>query len=180
MHDMELAALAAAGDRRAFGELVRRHNPGVRGLLMRMGADPATADDVAQDAFLTAFSRIGDFRGEGAFGGWVKRIAARAYVRGWRKRNGEVLGAEPADDEVSGGEGAAASRIDLDEALRSLSPAERMCVSLCYGAGFSHSQASETLNVPLGTVKSHVKRGLDKLRLRLAAPGFEPQERAHV
>ena len=138
LHDVELAALAAAGDRRAFGELVRRHNPGVRGLLMRMGADPSTADDVAQDAFLTAFSRIAEFRGEGAFAGWVKRIAARRYVRGWRRRNGELLGREPEEEEPSaGGETAAASRIDLDEAPRSLSPAERMFVSLCYGAGFS-------------------------------------------
>jgi RNA polymerase sigma-70 factor (ECF subfamily) len=175
LHDVELAALAAAGDRRAFGELVRRHNPAVRGLLMRMGADPHTADDVAQDAFLTAFSRIADFRGEGPFAGWVKRIAARLYVRGWRKRNAELLGETP-DEGASEGEGAAASRIDLDGALRGLSPAERMCVSLCYGAGFSHAQAAETLNVPLGTVKSHVKRGLDKLRVRLAAPvGLQEQ-----
>ena len=178
-HDAELAALAAAGDRRAFGELVRRHNPGVRGLLMRMGADPSTADDVAQDAFLTAFSRISEFRGEGAFAGWVKRIAARQYVRGWRHRNGEVLESE-AEEGSGGGETLAASRIDLDDALRSLSPAERMCVSLCYGAGFSHAQAAEALNTPLGTVKSHVKRGLDKLRVRLAAPGGEAQERANL
>jgi RNA polymerase sigma-70 factor (ECF subfamily) len=179
LHDVELAALAAAGDRRAFGELVRRHNAAVRGLLMRMGADPSTADDVAQDAFLTAFSRIAEFRGEGAFAGWVKRIASRHYVRGWRRRNGEVLGAAP-EEESTAGEGAAASRIDLDEALRSLSPAERMCVSLCYGAGLSHAEAAEALDAPLGTVKSHVKRGLDKLRIRLVAPSGEPQERAHV
>jgi RNA polymerase sigma-70 factor (ECF subfamily) len=179
MHDVELAALAAAGDRRAFGELVRRHNAAVRGLLMRMGADPSTADDAAQDAFLTAFSRIGEFRGEGTFAGWVKRIAARAYVRGWRKRHGETLVAEQ-EEASSEGEIAAASRIDLDDALRRLSAPERMCVSLCYGAGFSHAQAAETLNVPLGTVKSHVKRGLDKLRLRLAPPGGEAQERANV
>jgi len=177
-HDMELAALAAAGDRRAFGELVRRHNAGVRSLLMRMGADPHTADDVAQDAFLTAFSRITDFRGEGAFAGWVKRIAARSYVRSWRKRHGEVPSSAE-EEGASGGEGAAASRIDLDEALKGLSAPERMCVSLCYGAGFSHAQAAETLNVPLGTVKSHVKRGLDKLRVRLAEPGGA-QERANV
>ena len=59
-------------------------------------------------------------------------------------------------------------RLDLDEALKSLAPAERMCVSLCYGAGFSHAEAAELLNAPLGTVKSHVKRGLEKLRTRLA------------
>ena len=85
LHDVELAGLSAAGDRRAFGELVRRHGSAVRGLLRRMGADPATADDVAQDAFLAAFESIAEFRGEGAFAGWVKKIAARLYLRRWRK-----------------------------------------------------------------------------------------------
>ena len=54
-HDVELAALAAAGGRREFGELVRRHGSAVRGLLRRMGAQPSLADDIAQDAF-TLFS----------------------------------------------------------------------------------------------------------------------------
>ena len=51
-HDVELAALAAASDRRAFGELVRRHSSTVRALLRRMGAQPSLADDIAQDAFI--------------------------------------------------------------------------------------------------------------------------------
>src|ERR1700727_2570455 len=116
-HDLDLVALGAAGDRAAFGELVRRHGSAVRGLLRRMGADGATADDVAQDAFLAAFEQTAEFRGEG---------------------------------------------------LKSLSEPERICVSLCYGAGLSHAEAAAALNAPLGTVKSHVKRGLDKLRSRLS------------
>ncbi|MFZ5668529.1 MAG: RNA polymerase sigma factor [Pseudomonadota bacterium] len=167
LHDVELAALAAAGDRPAFGELVRRHGSAVRGLLRRMGAEAALADDLAQDAFLAAFERIAEFRGEGTFSAWVRRIAARLYIRRWRKEARFDLEAETAD-EGHGGEVLAAARIDLDEALRALAPAERMCVSLCYGAGLSHAEAAEALNAPLGTVKSHVKRGLDKLRLRLA------------
>ncbi|MBP7705507.1 MAG: RNA polymerase sigma factor [Caulobacter sp.] len=167
LHDVELAALAAAGDRPAFGELVRRHGGAVRGILRRMGAEPSVADDVAQDAFLAAFERIAEYRGEGPFSAWVRRIAARLYIRRWRKESRFDLEAETAD-EGHGGEISAAARIDLDEALKTLSPAERMCVSLCYGAGVSHAEAAEALNVPLGTVKSHVKRGLDKLRLRLA------------
>ena len=83
LHDVELAGLASLGQRAAFGELVRRHGSAVRGLLRRMGADPALADDVAQDAFLAAFERIAEFRGEGTFQAWVKRIAAR---RGWTCR----------------------------------------------------------------------------------------------
>ena len=177
LHDVELAALAAAGDRPAFGELVRRHGSAVRGLLRRMGAEPSLADDIAQDAFLAAFERVAEFRGEGTFSAWVRKIAARLYVRRWRKESRFDAEAE-GSDESHGGEASAAARIDLDEALKTLSPAERMCVSLCYGAGVSHAEAAEALNAPLGTVKSHVKRGLDKLRLRLAPPEGENSEPA--
>jgi RNA polymerase sigma factor (sigma-70 family) len=167
LHDVELAALAAAGDRPAFGELVRRHGSAVRGLLRRMGAEASVADDIAQDAFLAAFERVAEYRGEGTFSAWVRRIAARLYIRRWRKESRFDLETEAAD-EGHGGESFAATRIDLDEALKTLSEAERLCVSLCYGAGLSHVEAADALNTPLGTVKSHVKRGLDKLRLRLA------------
>lgn len=179
LHDVELAAFAAAGDRSAFGELVRRHGSSVRGLLRRMGAEPSLADDLAQDAFLAAFERIAEFRGEGTFAAWVRRIAARLYIRRWRR---EGLMNQPLDDveQAAGGEAMAASRIDLDEALKTLAPAERMCVSLCYGGGMSHAEAAEALNAPLGTVKSHVKRGLDKLRKRLApAAGSSDGRREH-
>jgi RNA polymerase sigma-70 factor (ECF subfamily) len=168
-HDLDLVGLAAAGDRSAFGELVRRHGSAVRGLLRRMGAEPAAADDVAQDAFLAAFEQIAKFRGEGAFRAWVSRIAARLYVKRWRKeaRTDLLADADELDAGPAPGPGADA-RIDLDDALKSLSPAERVCVSLCYGAGLSHAEAAAALNAPLGTVKSHVKRGLDKLRSRLS------------
>ena len=178
-HDVELVALATAGDRAAFGELVRRHGSAVRGLLRRMGAEPSLADDLAQDAFLTAFERIVEFRGEGTFSAWVRKIAARLYVRRWRKdMRLDVLDGSH-EEEVAGGEGAAASRIDLDGALKTLSATERMCISLCYGAGLSHAEAAEALNAPLGTVKSHVKRGLDKLRVRLAQPSDAAGRREH-
>ena len=170
LNDMELASLAAGGDRRAFGELARRHVAGVRALLRRMGADPASADDLAQDAFLTAFERMGEFRGEGAFAGWVKRIAARLYIR--RRRGAMKLADSLEPDDPLWGSAAApghADRLDLDEALRGLPEAERMCVTLCFGAGLTHAEAAETLGAPLGTVKSHVRRGLDRLRRRMGA-----------
>ena len=171
-HDLDLVTLAATGGRAAFGELVRRHSSAVRALLRRMGADPATADDIAQDAFMAAFEQIAEFRGEGTFQAWVKRIAARLYVKRWRREARFSPAPDPSDDDGGGGETEAgqADRIDLDEALKTLSPIERMCVSLCYGSGLSHAEAAQALNTPLGTVKSHVKRGLDKLRRRLA-PG---------
>ncbi len=180
LHDVELASLAAAGQRAAFGELVRRHGSAVRGLVRRMGADPSLADDVAQDACLAAFERIAEFRGEGTFQGWIKRIAARLYIRRWRRTARLDLVAEHAEPEATASqESDANSRLDLDEALKSLPHSERVCVSLCYGAGFSHGEAAELLNAPLGTVKSHVKRGLDRLRGRLAATSDQAGSRVH-
>jgi RNA polymerase sigma factor (sigma-70 family) len=173
LHDVELCSYAAAGERRAFGELVRRHGSAVRGLLRRMGAQAAESDDVAQDAFLAAFERIAEFRGEGTFAGWVKKIAARQYLRRLqRDRRLTALSAGGVEEEADASAGDADHRIDLDEALKVLSAAERVCVSMCFGAGLSHGEAAEALNLPLGTVKSHVKRGLEKLRARLA-PGSE-------
>jgi RNA polymerase sigma-70 factor (ECF subfamily) len=169
LHDVELCALSATGERRAFGELVRRHGSAVRGVLRRMGAQGAEADDVAQDAFLTAFERIAEFRGEGTFAAWVKKIAARLYLRRLqRDRRLGAMTAEAVDDEAEVGHGDADATIDLEEALKVLSATERLCVTMCFGAGLSHTEAAEALNLPLGTVKSHVKRGLEKLRTRLA------------
>ena len=168
-HDVELCSHAATGERRAFGELVRRHGSGVRHLLRRMGAQAAEADDVAQDAFLAAFERITEFRGEGTFAGWVKRIAARQYLRRLqREKRLAAYALENGAEEPHNGSSDAEGRIDLDEGLKTLSAAERLCVSMCYGAGLSHGEAADALNLPLGTVKSHVKRGLEKLRTRLA------------
>ena len=164
--DAELAALAAADDATAFETLVRRHAAVVRALLRRMGAQPALADDLAQDTFVAAFQHIGGFRGQGSFAGWLKQIAARLYVRRWRAE-ARYAQAEPLQAEGQGDEIAAAVKLDLDQALAQLSAAERICVSMCSGAGFSHSEAGTLLKMPAGTVKSHVKRGLDKLRQRL-------------
>ena len=161
---------------------MRRHGSAVRGLLRRLGADSATADDLAQDAFITGFEQVTEFRGEGTFGAWIKRIAARLYLKKVKREARLIFSdkPEPAEDLVTRDTPAdAASRIDLDEALKALSPGERLCVSLCYGGDWSHAEAAEALNIPIGTVKSHVKRGLDKLRAKLARPEEGARREAH-
>ncbi len=169
--DHGLALLAAGGDRTAFGHLVRRHGAQVRLILRRMGADLARADDVAQEAFIAAFRAIADFRGETSFPGWIRAIAIRKYLRflkseqRWAQVSAEAAldaGRAILPDPDPG------LRRDLDQALQALSEMERISVTLCHGAGFSHKEAATALNLPVGTVKSHVKRGLDKLRARLA------------
>lgn len=153
-----------AGD---YGRLVREHGAAVRGLLRRMGAQPALADDLAQDAFLVGFQRIGDLRDRAAFGGWIKQIAARLYIRRMRSRLRLEDPLDSAPEASCDGEGSASLRLDLDAALATLSESERLCVTLCHGAGLTQTEISAALNWPLGTVKSHVTRGLARLRRRL-------------
>lgn len=132
-----------------------------------MGAQPSLADDLAQDAFVIGFQRIGDLREPAAFPGWIKQIAARLYIRRMRGRFRLEDSLDTAPEAATEGEGASGLRLDLDAALATLSEAERLCVSLCHGAGFSQPEIAAALNLPLGTVKSHVTRGLARLRRRL-------------
>lgn len=150
-----------------YGRLVREHGPAVRGLLRRMGAQAALADDLAQDAFVIGFQRINDLRDPAAFPGWIKQIAARLYIRRMRGRLRLEDSLDCAPERITEGESAAGLRMDLDAALATLSEAERLCVSLCHGAGLTQAEIATALNLPLGTVKSHVTRGLARLRRRL-------------
>lgn len=163
-----LVLLAADGDELAYGELVRRHSAAVRVLMRRMGAGPATADDMAQEAFLAGWRHVRSLREGGAFEPWIKRIAARLYIRHWRASTRyQALD----EEDVGIVQPSHSLALDLDAALEALRPNERLCVSLTIGAGFSHQEVAESLALPLGTVKSHVKRGLDKLRSRLDPQG---------
>ena len=151
---------------------------------LRPGEAVPSVRDLARDQRVNpntvakAYQRLADEgvlavrRGEGTFVAWVKRIGARAYLRRLQKeRKLGAFASEGLDEETPAPtRGDAEAAIDLDGALKELGAAERLCVSLCFGAGLSHAEAAEALNLPLGTVKSHVKRGLDKLRARLA-PG---------
>lgn len=174
--DEELAALAvAARDTRAFGELVKRHQGIVRNMLARMTGNRALADDLAQDAFIRAFEKIASFTGEGSFRGWLCRIAYREFLMSRRKRQA----AERALARIKAGDDGSqpvtvdwerGDAVDIDRALKLLTEPERTCVVLCYACGMSHSEAAEATGMPLGTVKSHVFRGRDKMRTAMAVP----------
>jgi RNA polymerase sigma-70 factor (ECF subfamily) len=174
--DSELALRGVRGDREAQAELVRRSGPTVQRLLRRMGAEPAVAEDLTQDALVAALRNMEDFRGDAAFASWVSAIAARLYIKRCRKEARYWLRADPdLEQPPAEADGAAlGERMDLDRALTLLSPAERLCVSLCHGAGFTHVDLAASLDLPLGTVKSHVSRGLAKLRRYLRGEESPP------
>lgn len=165
--DPDLAHAAARGNEAAFAELVRRHQGKVRGMARRLAGSEATGDDIAQVTFLTAWQKIGTYAG-GTFSAWICTICFREFLQ-WRRKQkmeiefdetAEVIPFDRSADQTE-------QRMDLARALESLSEAQRVCVVLCVATGLSHTEAAEVTGWPLGTVKSHVQRGVALLRARL-------------
>jgi RNA polymerase sigma-70 factor (ECF subfamily) len=137
----------------------------VRAFVRRvLGGAPDEADDVAQDAFMTAWSSLRSLRDPAAVRAWLCGIAwrkAQDRVRS-RRRTGarEALWLEAV--EVPAGPHPR-DRVALAAAMAALSPEARACVALCLADGWSHSEAAAALGLPPGTVKSHIARGRARL-----------------
>jgi RNA polymerase sigma-70 factor (ECF subfamily) len=186
-HDVTDAQLIArcivADDRHAFAELVKRHQSSVRACLRKLTAgNQALADDLAQDTFVLAWRNLKSFRQEARFSTWLYRIATNCWLAQARKRHEELLGERDAEvgeddaDAVRSGFGEsgdhatmATMKIDLERALARLSDAERAAIVQCYHNDLSHEEAAYVLGWPVGTVKTHILRGKQKLRAALGA-----------
>lgn len=163
--DPMIVGLARGGDRQAFTELVNRFQGRTRGLLRRLCGDASLADDLAQQVFLQVWLKLTTLKESGAFPGWLKQITVRLWLAHVRKDR-----QEPAGSEVElGREDTIGLKQDLSDALAQLTPDQRLCVVLSYHEGLSHPEIADVTNMPLGTIKSHIARGADKLQQLLAA-----------
>lgn len=173
-----IARVLVREDQNAFGELVRRYQSPVRGFLARMTrGDLHLADDLAQETFLKAWRKLHTFGGGSRFSTWLFAIAFNEFRGMARQRREPAL----ADAENLPEEAAPAAdphlRLDLTEALNRLNSNERAAVVLCCQNGLSHEDAAKVLDCPLGTVKTNVLRGREKLRKQLAI-AYENHESA--
>jgi RNA polymerase sigma factor (sigma-70 family) len=160
-------------DHHAFAELVRRHQSSIRGLLRQLTrTDVALADDLGQETFLRAYKNIRSFRGEARFSTWLYRIAYNCFREEARKRK-ELVGIDETQLEAEPDPQSAdpALKHDLMHALQLLPLHERSAILLCCQNGLSHNEAARVLDIPLGTVKTNVLRGREKLKKLLAAWG---------
>lgn len=165
--DRTLALLAIAGDRRAYADLVRATQPWLTAALRRACGDPVQAEDLAQAAYLKAWTKLPALREPAAFAGWLRQIGINLAIDAARTR----LAIEPIETEAlpqTQSETSLDDRIDLDTALARLPAAPRLCVVLAFVEGRSHAEIAEQLGLPLGTVKSHIARGLARLQAALA------------
>jgi RNA polymerase sigma-70 factor (ECF subfamily) len=166
-----------AGDREAFRALVEREGPGVVRACHRVLADLHEAEDAAQEAFVTAYGALATWRRDGTFGAWLTRIAVRIALRRAQKRR-PVAWIEPGDPrggvvDLAGGIDPAAVtlRAERDGAIRralaDLDEPYRETVSLRFFGDLSLAEIAEETGRPINTVKTHLHRGLLRLRTSL-------------
>jgi RNA polymerase sigma-70 factor, ECF subfamily len=177
--DARLVEDARQGGREAFAELVRRHERRVYAIALRMAGNPADADDLAQEVFLTAWRSIGSFRGGSSFYTWLYRIAVNASLTFLKKRRGREKDRAPYDDNLSvTGPGPGlpspegeASRSELaarvNEALAALPAHFRAAFALVADQGLAHAEAARILGCSENTVSWRMHKARKLLQARL-------------
>jgi RNA polymerase sigma-70 factor (ECF subfamily) len=169
--ERELIERCRLGDDTAFAELVDRYKDLVFGLIYRMVPDRGQADDLSQEVFLKVHRGLPYFRGEARLSTWIFRIVQNvcAQARSGRRPD-ESLDAAPGaaprrePGSVDGAFGAIEDRDRLDKALAQLPPNYRLLVIAHYVRGVQYQSLAEALNLPLGTVKTHLYRAKRRLR----------------
>jgi RNA polymerase sigma-70 factor (ECF subfamily) len=162
-----------AGDTRAFEALVEGHQDRAYALALRIVRSGPDAEEVAQDAFVKAWLSIREFRGESGFGTWLHRIVVRRALDRAESLRARGAREERLDSDREVGTGAAASEPQpsasrspgIERLMDTLSPLQRAALTLHYYEDRSVSEIALLLDLPEGTVKTHMNRGRAALRL---------------
>jgi len=181
LNDISLATqVAVFGNKRAFDQLVRQYqSPMRRFFLSQTLGDEMLSDDLAQDTFLKAYTHISQYRGTSSLLTWLTRIAYNVWYDHCRKEKGMAK-----SERLDSAEGMAAAnaqlsalnsqlKTDLYAALAQLKEEERTCITLQLVDGYAIDEIADIMKMPMNTVKSHLKRGKDKMADYLRKNGYD-------
>lgn len=147
--------------------------------MRRCCSDVTLADDLAQQVFLQAWRNIPRLQQPHRFGAWLKRVAINMWLQHLRKHD-PLKNADESDETISARQDSTSVAIDLDRALMTISDHVRLCIVLSYHEGMTHNEIAELTGLPLGTVKSHVRRGTKRLQEFLSAYAESPTVEQHA
>jgi RNA polymerase sigma-70 factor (ECF subfamily) len=176
--DLRLMSRVAARDGAAFTRLFELHAPVALGLLSRILSRRMEAEEVLQEVFLQVWMQADRYEaGRSTPRGWILMLARSRALDRLRRRDSsrrrEELAGEEMDEAISPVGTARLERLErqtqVSTALEHLSPEQRRCIELAFFEGLTHTQIAERLAAPLGTVKSRILLGMNKLRQHLSA-----------
>ena len=186
-----LVRRAQAGDRAALSELVQSQQTYVYSIAMSLMHNPADAADMTQEAFVRLMRSLGTYRAETKFTTWLYRLVTNICLDGLRRRGrpidslDEPSSTQAGDDGQTAGERLADSdrwtqpeeEVELQEsatevrtALQRLPAQQRLALTLHYFEDLRYEDIAEVMGLPLNTVKSHIRRGKERLALTLSNP----------
>jgi RNA polymerase sigma factor (sigma-70 family) len=178
--DRALVDAVLSGDRQAFGILVERETRAVYRACLRILGRPHDAEDVTQESFVAAYRAIRTYRGEGSLRAWLLRIATRQSFRRLSQRRATVELAEIPEPRLADASNEPTrvvveleSRRAVRSAVAALPEPYREVVALRFFADLSLAEVAEATGRPLNTVKTHLRRGLQRLRPALGNGGAD-------
>ena len=175
LNDISLVTqVAVFHNKRAFDQLVRKYQSPVRRFFLNQTlGDEQLSDDLSQETFIKAYVNITKFKGLSSFSTWLFRIAYNVhydYLRSLHQTEDIDTSAAIRTSSSSSDEGL---KMDLYKALAQLKPDERTCITLQLIDGHQVDKIAEITGIPANTVKSHLKRGKDKLAIYLKQNGYD-------
>jgi len=165
-----MQAIAERADRDAFAELFGHFAPRIKSYMLRLGADDASAEELAQEAMLTVWRRAASYDpAKAAVSTWVFTVARNKRIDGLRRAkrpdidaNDPTLYPEPERPDAAAFRSAEAAEVRA--ALEDLPPEQAEVIRLAYDAGLTQAEIAERLSAPLGTVKSRMRLALRRLK----------------
>ena len=176
LNDIALVTqVAVFHNKRAFDQLVRKYQSPVRRFFLNQTlGDTQLSDDLAQETFIKAYTNITKFQGLSSFSTWLMRIAYNVFYDDVRARKQT----EDVDTSISALRQSASTgdsnlKMDIYAALALLKPDERTCITLQLIDGYPIDQISKITGIPENTVKSHLRRGKERMTIYLKQNGYD-------
>jgi RNA polymerase sigma-70 factor (ECF subfamily) len=179
--DAELGRRFAAGEEQALAWAYERWAGQIHGMAVRAFGPGPDAEDVTQQVFVSAWTGRARFQpDQGPLPAWLVGIARHKIADGWARRERQRREAEAAVSEARqaptagatpGVDSAVADRVLLLDELDRLGQPQRGIIELAFFEDLTHAQIADRTGIPLGTVKSHIRRTLERLRTRLEVDG---------
>ena len=184
--DLQLVRLVQRGNRHAFDLLVKKYQYKVAGIAQRFAANPADAQDIAQESFIKAYRAMESFRGESAFYTWLYRITVNTAKNFVVKNAGRGISVDVDTPDIEAYDGSErlhqgdnpenilessdVKRV-IKEALQSLPDDLRQAITLREIDDMSYDEIADVMGCPVGTVKSRISRAREIINRKLTEPG---------
>jgi len=159
--DTDLIEGCIRGDRKMQHDLYQRFAPKMYGVCLRYAGNVEEAEDILQEGFIKIFNKIGSYRGEGSFEGWIRRIFVNTAIEHFRKKTYLQPITEMEESTVEGKYLSVLDTLaekDIIQLVQQLSPGYRTVFNMYVVEGYTHRQISEILGISEGTSKSQLSR----------------------